>query len=288
MINSLHEIFFFDEGSIVLIDSNVVNLHCRISIFPGLTPLWLRIPESVHRVWICVRPWFTASSLWEISIDATYSNVEDQEIWLVERSALLGFVLPWVWHTLWEATFSPHVFVEWEVQDSVTIDGGFDSIFVPFKAVYVEVISKWLCVFVLLGCFLVGIMEVIWTPMKSGTERFTSTGITCAIVSSGLNKIDFAWCWPLTVCIVFWKEPDCWPDPVSLWHFSFDFSSSVFEVEWLNRSKSCRLNWVQVVSWSCSTSWASIESVSCALVSWRTSPNIHGTSFESIFSDCIL
>jgi hypothetical protein len=66
-------------------------------------------------VWIFVGPWFTAFPIWEVSVGASGGDVEDEIVWLVERSALFGFVLPWVVHALWEFSLSPHVFVEWEV-----------------------------------------------------------------------------------------------------------------------------------------------------------------------------
>jgi len=74
-------------------------------------------------MWIGVRPLFTTLAIWEVAIGTTDSDVKDEIVRLVEWSALLAFILPWVGHAIWEFTLGPHIFVKWEVHNLDSVNG---------------------------------------------------------------------------------------------------------------------------------------------------------------------
>jgi hypothetical protein len=165
----LDDFFFGCLGlSVILPDFNIVDLHGSIIggwVVPSGEPCVLSVPEGVYGMWISVCPWLITMSIWEISTNSSYGNVEDQEEFLVEWSTLVGLVLPRVVEVLVEFSLGEHVFVKWEVEDFLSVNGCLDELVVPFKTVEMEIIREvsWVCVVGM--CLFPGIKWISWAPM---------------------------------------------------------------------------------------------------------------------------
>lgn len=275
------DISFFH--GVALVNSDVVNLHGR-AVLPGGEPLVFGVVEGVGSLGVGVGVWLAALAIFEVSIGSTCSHVEDQVVLLVERSALLGLVLPRVVHGFGPAALGEHVLVEWEVEHGGIIDGGLDSLLGPLEAVHMEVVSQRGWMGILLGGLQVGVHWPAWSPVESRTKLVASYVAGGWVVASGLNDIDLTGSWPLAIVVLSWEHPDSWPEPVTLWQLGLNLNSAVLEVEGSHRSESGALNWVVVVATRSSVSLAAIEGVAGASVGRRTSPKVDVSSSECSFA----
>lgn len=111
-------------------------------IVPGLEPLILGVVEGVNGMWVSVGPWLSALTLWPVVISSTNSDVEDEIVLLIEWSALLGLILPWVVDFWVESSLGEHVLVEWEIENFLSVKCGNDVLISPLETIKMEIISE--------------------------------------------------------------------------------------------------------------------------------------------------
>jgi len=127
-------------------------------------------------MWVSVGPWLATLTLWPVVIDSSNGDVEDQVVFLVEWSVLVGLVLPWVADVLWEFSLGEHVLVMLEVEHFSSVDGGDDGVLGPLESIDVEVVRQvsWVSV---LGMSLVpGVHWVTWSEMEGRSKLVSTTG----------------------------------------------------------------------------------------------------------------
>lgn len=227
-------------------------------------------------MWVSVRPWLSTLSIWEVSISSSNSNIKNKEKSLIEWSNFpfrLWFILPWIVY-LRKSSFFKHVLVKWEVKDSCTIDVCFDAFLCPLHFVFMEITWKVFRIFMFFMCFKVCIHWISWTKMKSATNSITSTNGTFWCISSWLDQINFTRCWPLTISILFWKKPNSWPNPITLWKLCFDLNRSILESKRFSSSDPGTLDWIQYISTCSCISRTAIECIRSTMISWGSSPKI--------------
>ena len=129
------------------------------------------------------------------------------------------------------------------------------------------------------------VMSPIRSPMESWTKSFRSSSELSWIVdiTSAFHNIYFSTCRPFTVFVVSWKQPNCWPKPITFWKFSSNLHSSVCEMESVSRSDFSTHNWINVVI-SVRESCAAIKVISCTLIDNTSSPQVIVISISNFIS----
>jgi len=185
LVFSLHNIRlhqFFASWSI-LVNPDVINLESW-AFSPCWEPLVLCLVECVWSMWIIIFPRFLALPIWEVGISSADCDVHDDVHFLIERSALFCFILPWVAHVWREVTFLPHAIIKSHVENCFTVECCFYSSFGPFESIVVEVVTKGWSVFVLSCCHFIPVELVVWSPVESRTKGFVTSCCTSTAVAS--------------------------------------------------------------------------------------------------------
>jgi hypothetical protein len=226
-------------------DLDGVDLHgglVGLGVSPGLVPAVV-VVEPVLSVVISVGPWLAAIAVTEEAVCASDSDVHDQVELLVEWSIVTAAV-PWVLTaevtSLVEA-LTMHV----DIEDNVVwvVDVGVESLVSPDQAVGVHVVSKGVTVLVGVSGHVEWVVFVVRSPVEGRAE---SVVVATAVVATGLHHVDLARSRPASVHIVFWHEPDGWPDPVAPWDLGSNLDLSVLEGEGVSSLQTGTHEWLLV------------------------------------------
>ena len=81
--------------------------------------------------------------------------------------------------------------------------------------------------------FLVGapvpVVLLIGTPVEGASDNVVPARRIAVVVTSRLSDINFARCGPGSECVVDGQHPDGGPQPVTHWHRSYNFDTTVFD-----------------------------------------------------------
>jgi hypothetical protein len=255
-----------------------------------LLPSTSGVPELVSWTWGGIWPRLSTHTIGEIVSSTTYSQVKDEEEFSV-KWCRVWFIFPWVIKIGRELTSFPEGLlgeVNFKNLFAWVIEIGVKSTLVPVETIGMEAICEWLSMFEVLVCKRVFIHVPVGSPMKGWTKAIVTTNWIRNIVTSWFHDVDFTRSRPVSIFVVFRKEPDCGPEPVSLGELSLNLNSTILGRETVNSSKSGWSDWVVNVSRSSSVSFATIESVSCALISWSATPDVNVSGLETSCTKVIL
>ena len=202
-----------DLLTIELSDLNPVNLKRSVFALPGRVPLSLSVVESVRGMGVLVVPWLAANAVREVGVGAANSQVKNNVEFSVEGSSVV-LANPGVVEARGELTSLEEALlseVNFQHSVAIVVEVCVNTSGIPVETVDVEVFSKRFSVIELGMSSLELILIPVGSPMKSGSKFIVTTGRVARTISTRLHDVDFTRSGPVSILVVFGKQPNCGP-----------------------------------------------------------------------------